>query len=279
MDLCYIYVPRAETWINRCSEALIRLWCSLSTSLKNWAWNISQEEHQAFHTLFIRGSFCVLQLLSDQYGFYLFLIHSFPSLVPRDALLRLCFPATEERRKKKKKTKALWNSDQHSHIILEIWASLNDSLLYLPFLKGEMTPSLQAKLFRAIRFWCCPSNPSCQDGTLQIMVAMGRSFSCRTNICTTRSATAASTAARAKGGCSWTHATLRPSASSGCLRGPTPPCWSTSTRATTEAPRAGRVPRRSRSNENLSAGHKRSFSAIPLKVSFQWTELASLQRR
>lgn len=128
-----------------------------STSVKNWAWNISQEEHHAFHTL----SFCVLQLLSDQYGFYPFLIHSFPSLVPRDALFRLCFPATEG-----KKKIALWKSDQDSYIILEIWAALNDSLLYLSLLKGEMTPSLQAKLFRAIRFWCCPSNPSCQDGKI-----------------------------------------------------------------------------------------------------------------
>lgn len=103
---------------------------------------------------------------------------------------------------------------------------------------------------------------SCQDGKQQSMWKMGLSFFCRTNICITRSATAASTAARARGGSSWTRATLRPWASSGCSRGPTPPCWSTSIRATTEAPRPGRIPQRSRSNKNLSAGHQCWFSLI-----------------
>ena len=58
--------------------------------------------------------------------------------------------------------------------------------------------------------------------------------SCRIRVCITRSVTAASTAAPTSGGSSWTRATRPLSASSGCLREPTPPCWITSTRAPTE---------------------------------------------
>lgn len=248
-----------------------------STSVKNWAWNISQEEHQAFHTL----SFCVLQLLSDQYGFYPFLIHSFPSLVPRDALFRLCFPATEG-----KKKIALWKSDQDSYIILEIWAALNDSLLYLSLLKGEMTPSLQAKLFRAIRFWCCPSNPSCQDGKI---IGENGPFvffpAGQTSVSPGQQQLHRQQPERKEG----LHEHMRP-----CVPQPAVAVWED------QRHRAGalqpgpqlrrqareRVPQRSRNNENLSAGHKRSFSAIPVclhqkdqkcLVSINWISIFATQ--
>lgn len=57
----------------------------------------------------------------------------------------------------------------------------------------------------------------------------------RIRVCITPSVTAVSTAARASGESSWTRVTPPPPASSGCLREPTPPSWSTSTGAPTEA--------------------------------------------
>lgn len=60
--------------------------------------------------------------------------------------------------------------------------------------------------------------------------------SCRTRVCITQWATAASTAAPKRAGCSWTRAIPPPPASSGCLRGPMARCWSTSTMGQTKAP-------------------------------------------
>lgn len=59
--------------------------------------------------------------------------------------------------------------------------------------------------------------------------------SSRIRVCITPSVTAVSTAAQMSGESSWTRVTPPPRASSGCLREPTPPCWSTSTRVPTEA--------------------------------------------
>lgn len=164
-----------------------------------------------------------------------------------------------------KKKIALWKSDQDSYIILEIWAALNDSLLYLSLLKGEMTMSLQAKLFRAIRFWCCPSNPSCQDGKLQIIGENGPFvFSAgQTSVSPGQQQLHRQQPERKEG----LHEHMRP-----CVPQPAVAVWED------QRHRAGalqpgpqlrrrareRVPQRSRSNENLSAGHKCSFSAIPV---------------
>lgn len=56
----------------------------------------------------------------------------------------------------------------------------------------------------------------------------------RIRVCTTPSATAVSTAARTSGVSSWTRVTRPRPLNSGCLRKPTPPCWSTSIRAPSE---------------------------------------------
>lgn len=56
----------------------------------------------------------------------------------------------------------------------------------------------------------------------------------RIRVCIIPSVTAVLTAVRVSGESSWTRVTLPLSASCGCLKEPTPLCWSTSTRAPTE---------------------------------------------
>lgn len=82
-------IPRTESRIKSLLSPAVRQPFGASYLTSASVKNEHKGSHKIslqFHTLFIRGSFCVLQVFRQiNTAFIFFLIHSFPLLVPRDA--------------------------------------------------------------------------------------------------------------------------------------------------------------------------------------------------